>query len=43
MILRLVIVFIALETTVFTFKISVPFADWTKTFDSPGVEAIVTP
>ena len=27
----------ALETTVFTFKISVPFADWAKGFDSTEV------
>ena len=27
----------ALETTVFTFKISVPFSEWTKGFDSPEV------
>ena len=27
----------ALETTVFTFKISVPFTDWAKGFDSPEV------
>ena len=25
----------ALETTVFTFKISVPFSEWVKGFDSP--------
>tara|TARA_Y100001968_G_C19131466_1_gene606928 strand:- start:240 stop:518 length:279 start_codon:yes stop_codon:yes gene_type:complete len=25
----------ALETTVFTFKISVPFSEWAKAFDSP--------
>ena len=30
----------ALETTVFTFKISVPFADWAKGFDSPEVVAM---
>ncbi len=28
----------ALETTVFTFKISVPFAEWAKGFDSPEAE-----
>ena len=27
----------ALETTVFTFKISVPFSSWAKGFDSPEV------
>ena len=30
----------ALETTVFTFKISVPFADWAKGFDSAEVVAL---
>ena len=30
----------ALETTVFTFKISVPFADWSKGFDSTEVVAM---
>ena len=30
----------ALETTVFTFKISVPFSDWVKGFDSPQVVAM---
>ena len=30
----------ALETTVFTFKISVPFADWAMGFDSPEVVAM---
>ena len=30
----------ALETTVFTFKISVPFAEWAKGFDSPEAEAM---
>ena len=30
----------AQETTVFTFKISVPFADWAKGFDSPEVVAM---
>ena len=30
----------ALETTVFTFKISVPFADWAKGFDSTEVVAM---
>ena len=30
----------ALETTVFTFKISVPFADWAKAFDIPEVVAM---
>ena len=30
----------ALETTIFTFKISVPFADWAKGFDSPEVVAM---
>ncbi len=29
----------ALETTVFTFKISVPFTDWAKGFDSAEVVA----
>ena len=28
------------ETTVFTFKISVPFADWANGFDSPKVVAM---
>jgi len=31
---------LALETTIFTFKISVPFEEWAKGFDSPGVEAM---
>ena len=30
----------AQETTVFTFKISVPFSEWVKGFDSPEVEAL---
>ena len=30
----------ALETTVFTFKISVPFADWAKGFDRKEVVAL---
>ena len=30
----------ALETTVFTFKISVPFTDWAKGFDSAEVVAM---
>ena len=30
----------ALETTVFTFNISVPFADWAKGFDSAEVVAM---
>ena len=30
----------AQETTVFTFKISVSFADWAKGFDSPEVFAM---
>ena len=30
----------ALETTVFTFNISVPFADWAMGFDSPEVVAM---
>ena len=30
----------ALETTVFTFKISVPFTDWAKGFDSADVVAM---
>ena len=30
----------ALETTVFTFKISVPFSEWAKGFDSPEVMAM---
>ena len=30
----------ALETTVFTFKISVPFADWVEGFDSPEIVAM---
>ena len=30
----------ALETTVFTFKISVPFVNWAKGFDSPEVVAM---
>ena len=29
-----------LETTVFNFKISVPFADWAKGFDSTEVVAM---
>ena len=29
-----------LETTVFTFKISVHFSDWAKGFDSPEVVAM---
>ena len=29
-----------LETTIFTFKISVPFEEWAKGFDSPEVEAM---
>ena len=28
----------ALETTIFTFKISVPFEEWTKGFDSPEAD-----
>ena len=28
----------ALETTVFTFKISVPFKEWAKGFDSPEAD-----
>ncbi len=30
----------ALETTIFTFKIPVPFEEWDKAFDSPEVEAM---
>jgi len=30
----------ALDTTIFTFKISVPFTDWAKGFDSPEVVAM---
>ena len=30
----------SLETTIFTFKISVPFEEWAKGFDSPDVDAL---
>ena len=30
----------ALETTIFTFRISVPFTDWAKGFDSTEVVAM---
>ena len=30
----------SLETTIFTFKISVPFEEWAKGFDSPDVCAL---
>ena len=30
----------ALETTIFTFKISVPFEEWANGFDSPEVESL---
>tara|TARA_B100000579_G_C22367681_1_gene636806 strand:- start:216 stop:446 length:231 start_codon:yes stop_codon:yes gene_type:complete len=29
-----------LETTIFTFKISVPFEEWDKGFDSPEVDGM---
>ena len=32
-----VIILMALETTIFTFKISVPFEEWAKAFDGPDV------
>ena len=35
-----VIIFMALETTIFTFNISVPFEEWAKGFDSPEVVAM---
>ena len=31
---------VALETTIFTFKISVPFEEWARGFDSPDVDAM---